>query len=131
KALLTKSSFMEKVNQAKNHIANNDATQIVLSQRMIADFDEDPFSFYRYLRSANPSPYMFYIDYSDYLIIGSSPESLILASGAQVITNTIAGTRPRGASIKEDKSLEQELLNDRKEIAEHKMYIDISNDYFY
>src|SRR5699024_10405868 len=126
KALLTKSSFMEKVNQAKNHITNNDATQIVLSQRMIADFDEDPFSFYRYLRSANPSPYMFYIDYSDYLIIGSSPESLIQTNGDQVITNPIAGTRPRGASATEDKRLEQELLNDRKEIDEHKMRVDIS-----
>ena len=130
KALLTKSSFMEKVNQAKNHIANNDATQIVLSQRMIADFDEDPFSFYRYLRSANPSPYMFYIDYSDYLIIGSSPESLIQTNGDQVITNPIAGTRPRGASITEDKRLEQELLNDRKEIAEHEMLVDLSKGDF-
>src|SRR5699024_6151120 len=123
KAQLTKSSFMEKVNQAKNHITNNDATQVVLSQRMIADFNEGPFSFYRYLRSANPSPYMFYIDYSDYLIIGSSPESLIQTNGDQVITNPIAGTRPRGASITEDKRLEQELLNDRKEIAEHEMLV--------
>src|SRR5699024_5870568 len=94
-AQLTKSSLIAKVKKAKNHIANNDATQIVLSQRMIADFDEDAFSFYRHLRSANPSPYMFYIDYSDYLIIGSSPESLIQTNGDQVITNPIAGTRPR------------------------------------
>src|SRR5699024_9835279 len=65
KAQLTKLSYMEKVNQAKNHIIINYATQIVLSQRMIADFNEDPFSFYMYLRSANPSPFMFYIDYSD------------------------------------------------------------------
>src|SRR5699024_5672986 len=125
KALLTKSSFMEKVNQAKNHITNNDATQIVLSQRMIADFDEDPFSFYRYLRSANPSPYMFYIDYSDYLIIGSSPESLIQTNGDQVITNPIACTRPRGASITEVKRLEQELLNDRKEIVENAKLLEL------
>src|SRR5699024_756564 len=94
KAQLTKSSFTEKVNQAKNHITDNDATQFVLSQRMIADFDEDPFSFYRYLRSSTPSPYMFYIDYSDYLIIGSSPESLIQLNVNQVISNQIASTQP-------------------------------------
>src|SRR5699024_5894204 len=86
--------------------------------------------FYRYLRSANPSPYMFYIDYSDYLIIGSSPESLIQTNGDQVITNPIAGTRPRGASATEDKRLEQELLNDRKEIAEHEMLVDLSKGDF-
>lgn len=130
KPQLTKSSFIEKVKQAKNHIANNDATQIVLSQRMIADFDEDPFSFYRYLRSANPSPYMFYIDYSDYLIIGSSPESLIQTNGDKVITNPIAGTRPRGASAIEDERLEQDLLNDSKEITEHEMLVDLSKSDF-
>src|SRR5699024_489764 len=130
KALLTKSSFMEKVNQAKNHITNNDATQIVLSQRMIADFDEDPFSFYRYLRSANPSPYMFYIDYSDYLIIASSAASLIHTKGDQVIPTPIAGTRPRGDSATEDKRIEQELLHDRKEISEHETLVDLSKGDF-
>lgn len=130
KPQLEKTDFIGKVQQAKNYIENNQATQIVLSQRMIADFYGDAFSFYRYLRSANPSPYMFYIDFSDYLIIGASPESLVQTNGEQVITNPIAGTRPRGATPAEDKTLESELLNDPKEISEHEMLVDLSKNDF-
>src|SRR5690625_1300768 len=93
---ISKEDFIKKVERAKEHIARGDAQQIVLSQRMVAKMNDDTFSFYRHLRAANPSPYMFYIDFKDYLIIGASPESLVQTSGRNVVTNPIAGTRPRG-----------------------------------
>src|SRR5690625_7589359 len=78
-------------------------------------FNEDPFSFYRHLRSSNPSPYMFYLDFTDYLIIGASPEALVQVTNNEVTTNPIAGTRPRGNNIVEDNALAKELLADRSE----------------
>ena len=126
KAQISKKKFIDNVKKAKKHIANNEAEQIVLSQRMIAELNGDPFSFYRELRTANPSPYMFYIDFTDYLIIGASPESLVQTSGDQVVTNPIAGTRPRGISITEDEALEKELLSDQKELLEHDMLVELS-----
>lgn len=123
---LSKEHFMENVSKAKQYIESNEAAQIVLSQKMIANVQGDPFSIYRELRTANPSPYMFYIDFSDYLIIGASPESLVQTSGDQVITNPIAGTRPRGRTHTEDATLQKELLADPKEIQEHDMLVDLS-----
>lgn len=123
-----KSSFIKKVNKAKAYIEAGEATQIVLSQRMVADITGDPFNFYRHLRSANPSPYMFYIDFTDYLIIGASPESLVQTNGRQVVTNPIAGTRPRGKSTVEDAQFEKELLTDKKELNEHDMLVDLSKE---
>lgn len=123
---ITKKAFMEKVEAAKKHIYNGDTLQIVLSQRMQADFEGNPLSFYRKLRKANASPYMFYIDFNDYLLLGASPESLIQTSGKQVIANPIAGTRGRGETDEEEASLERELLSDKKEIAEHRMLVDLS-----
>src|SRR5699024_270613 len=76
-AQMDRETFTNQVKRAKGFIENGEATQIVLSQQMIANLNGDPFSFYRHLRSANPSPYMFYIDFTDYLIIGASPESLV------------------------------------------------------
>src|SRR5690625_3558841 len=102
KPQISKDNFIENVKKAKNFIENKEAEQIVLSQRMIAELDGDAFSFYRELRTSNPSPYMFYIDFTDYLIIGASPESLVQTTGKQVVTNPIAGTRPRGKSIQEE-----------------------------
>ena len=126
KAQISKEKFIKNVKRAKTFIENKEAEQIVLSQRMIAELDGDAFSFYRQLRTANPSPYMFYIDFTDYLIIGASPESLVQTSGNQVVTNPIAGTRPRGNSTAEDEGLEKELLTDQKEIAEHDMLVELS-----
>lgn len=123
---ISKEQFIKNVKKAKTFIQNKQAEQIVLSQRMIAELGENTFSFYRELRSANPSPYMFYIDFSDYLIIGASPESLVQTSGNQVVTNPIAGTRPRGKTVSEDKRLEIELLADEKELAEHDMLVELS-----
>jgi len=125
-AQIAKQKFIDKVIKAKRYIKNNDAKQIVLSQRMIADLHGDPFSFYRELRTANPSPYMFYIDFTDYLIIGASPESLVQTTGNHVVTNPIAGTRPRGKSKEEDDALQADLLADQKELTEHDMLVALS-----
>ncbi|SDK18392.1 anthranilate synthase component I [Sediminibacillus albus] len=128
KPAIDKQTFMERVEQAKKHIVDGDIFQIVLSQRMKASFDTDPFTFYRHLRRANPSPYMFYINFDDYIVLGASPESLIKTNGRQVVTNPIAGTRPRGKTEEEDISLGDELLADEKEQAEHKMLVDLSRN---
>lgn len=123
---ISKEDFMGKVEHALNAIRQNEAEQIVISQRMVAELNGDSFSFYRQLRTANPSPYMFYIDFKDYLIIGASPESLVQTNGRNVVTNPIAGTRPRGQNELEDQRLERELLADEKEITEHEMLVDLS-----
>ncbi|MBP2079310.1 anthranilate synthase component I [Oceanobacillus polygoni] len=128
---MTSESFQEKVKIAKRHIKEGDVFQVVLSQRMTATIDEHPdfpFYFYEKLRTANPSPYMFYIDFEDYVILGASPESLIQTAGNEIITNPIAGTRARGKTPEEDEALMQELLSDKKEIAEHRMLVDLSRN---
>src|SRR5699024_8748461 len=95
-------------------------------QRMIAEMNGDAFSFYRNLRVANPSPYMFYIDFGPYTIVGASPESLVQTTGDEVITNPIAGTRPRGKTTLEDEAISKDLLSDEKEIIEHEMLVELS-----
>lgn len=123
---IDEATFIEKVKKAQQYIRDGEAEQIVLSQRMVSELTCDPFSYYRHLRSKNPSPYMFYIDFDDYLILGSSPESLVQTNGAEVVTNPIAGTRPRGKTAEEDERLEKELLSDPKELSEHDMLVDLS-----
>lgn len=123
---MTEQSFKEKVKIAKQYIHDGEAYQIVISKRMQAELNSDPFSYYRKLRIANPSPYMFYVDFDDYLIIGTSPESLIQTTGDHVVTNPIAGTRQRGNTDEEDQLFMNELLADKKEIAEHQMLVDLS-----
>ncbi|MCT2346423.1 anthranilate synthase component I [Niallia taxi] len=128
KASVTKDEFVEKVKKAKEYITEGDIFQVVPSQRMSADFKGSSFSYYRKLRVKNQSPYMYYLDFVDYAIVGSSPESLIKATDGTVITNPIAGTRPRGKSIEEDQALEADLLQDEKELAEHKMLVDLARN---
>ncbi|MFZ3577542.1 anthranilate synthase component I [Virgibacillus sp. DJP39] len=125
---MDKEQFMENVKVAKQHIQQGDAFQIVLSQRMKATINGDPFSFYRKLRKANPSPYMFYIDFESYQVLGASPESLVQTTGKRIVTNPIAGTRPRGKTDEEDATLVKDLLADAKEIAEHRMLVDLSRN---
>ncbi|KAB8137703.1 anthranilate synthase component I [Gracilibacillus oryzae] len=125
---IKKERFLEMVETAKQHIVDGDIFQVVLSQRMKATFDADPFTFYRKLRVANPSPYMYFIDFDDYFVLGASPESLIKTTGNHVVTNPIAGTRPRGKTVEEDQQLASELLADEKELAEHKMLVDLSRN---
>lgn len=123
---VSKEQFIKQVEKAKTYINAGETTQIVLSQKMTSDMKEDPFAFYRHLRSSNPSPYMFYLDFTDYLIIGASPEALVQVTDNQVTTNPIAGTRPRGKDEIEDDTLAKELLSDPKEIDEHDMLVDLS-----
>jgi anthranilate synthase component I len=121
-------SFMNMVEEAKAYIKAGDVFQIVLSQRLTADFNGDAFSFYRKLRASNPSPYMFYLDFEDYTVLGASPESLIKASDGKITANPIAGSRPRGKTTEQDEQLTTELLADEKELAEHRMLVDLSRN---
>ncbi|MGM0522868.1 MAG: anthranilate synthase component I [Bacillota bacterium] len=128
KPTLAKQAFMDKVTQAKQHIIDGDIFQIVLSQRLVAEYSDDPFELYRKLRISNPSPYMYYIQFGPYVVLGTSPESLIQVRGSEVVTNPIAGTRKRGVTKAQDDALARELLADEKERAEHKMLVDLSRN---
>jgi anthranilate synthase component I len=124
----SKEQFIENVEIAKEHIKAGDIFQVVLSRRMKSSFEGSPLSLYRKHRAHNPTPYMFYIDFAGYTVIGSSPESLIKTRGSQVFSNPIAGTKRRGKTIEEDQSIAKELLNDEKELAEHKMLVDLGRN---
>ncbi|RBP95704.1 anthranilate synthase component I [Cytobacillus firmus] len=128
KASISKEDFVEKVKRAKSYIEEGDIFQVVLSQRLKAELTGDPFAFYRKLRVQNPSPYMYYLDFEEYAVAGASPESLIKATGNKVITNPIAGTRPRGKTEDEDLQLERDLKEDEKELAEHRMLLDLGRN---
>lgn len=128
KSNYTKDEYMGLVKKAKTYIQEGDFFQIVLSQRLEADFTVKPFDYYRKLRLLNPSPYLYFIDFGDTVLIGSSPESLIKTKGRTVITNPIAGTRRRGATKPEDELLASELLSDEKELAEHRMLVDLGRN---
>ncbi|OFI06084.1 anthranilate synthase component 1 [Clostridium acetireducens DSM 10703] len=128
KSNFSEEEFCSIVNKAKEYIKKGDVLQVVLSQRLIADFNSNPFDVYRRLRSKNPSPYLFYIDFQDFQVVGSSPESLVSVKGDKVITNPIAGTRPRGRNSEEDNNLKKELLSDEKEISEHIMLVDLGKE---
>lgn len=125
---LDRETFCQMVDKAKEHIVRGDIFQVVLSQRLSSPFKGDPFSLYRRLRTSNASPYMFYIDFNEYTVLGTSPESLVKVSGKTVTTNPIAGTRPRGKTQEEDVRLAEELLADEKEIAEHRMLVDLGRN---
>ncbi len=124
----TKDEFVEAVGRAKEYIRSGDAFQIVLSQRLQGQTTAEPFSIYRALRMLNPSPYMFYLDFQDFQLIGSSPEMLVRLEGRQAETRPIAGTKPRGSSDDEDRRIINELLADPKERAEHIMLVDLGRN---
>lgn len=125
---LTEDEFCSIVDKAKAYIKNGDIFQVVLSQRLKVETDSDPFEVYRRLRSLNPSPYLFYIDFGDFQMSGSSPESLVNLFEHKVITNPIAGTKPRGKDEIDDLKLKNELVNDEKERAEHLMLVDLGRN---
>lgn len=125
---LTKEQFIANVNQAKDYIRAGDIFQVVLSQRFNIETTVDPLHVYRVLRVMNPSPYMYYLKMGEQVIVGTSPEALVKVSNGKVETRPIAGTRPRGATVEEDKRLEQELLADEKERAEHLMLVDLGRN---
>jgi len=121
-------AFKAAVEKSKQYIFDGDIMQVVLSQRMSQPFPASPLSLYRALRSINPSPYLFYYDMGDHHVVGSSPEILARLEGDTVTVRPIAGTRPRGRTAEQDKALEQELLADPKELAEHLMLIDLGRN---
>jgi anthranilate synthase component I len=125
---VSREEFENLVLKAKKYIEEGDIFQVVLSRRLEADVSGNPFSFYRKLRVKNPSPYMYFLDYGDYSIAGASPESLVKARGKSILTNPIAGTRPRGRTPEEDVLLEKELAADEKELAEHRMLVDLGRN---
>ncbi len=123
-----KEAFKKIVNKAKKYIRAGDVIQVVLSQRFETDLKTDPFELYRSLRVVNPSPYMYYVKMDDTYIVGSSPEVLVRLENNEVNVRPIAGTRPRGETPEKDLALEQDLLNDPKEIAEHIMLVDLGRN---
>ena len=120
--------YLEMVRQAKEYIAAGDIFQVVLSQRFEAPFDLPPFALYRALRRTNPSPFLYYLDFGDFALAGSSPEILVRVRNGEVTVRPIAGTRPRGATPEEDQALSAELLADPKERAEHLMLLDLGRN---
>ncbi len=123
-----KEEFEKIVEKAKEYIAQGDIIQVVLSQRFRRVFEGDTENIYRVLRYLNPSPYMYYLDFRELKVIGSSPEVLVRVEGKKIETRPIAGTRPRGKTPEEDKRLEKELLADEKERAEHLMLVDLARN---
>jgi anthranilate synthase component 1 len=125
---MTKAQYESMVDAAKEYIKAGDIIQIVPSQRLSVPLQADPFDVYRALRSVNPSPYMYYLNYDDMKLIGTSPEILVTEDRGVVTTRPIAGTRRRGKTEEEDKALEIELLADEKERAEHIMLVDLGRN---
>jgi anthranilate synthase component I len=120
--------FAAIVARAKDYIAAGDIFQVVLSHRFAAPWTGDPFAFYRSLRRRNPSPYLFYLDFGDFQLAGSSPEILVRLKDGRVTIRPLAGTRPRGETPEADRALEVELLADPKERAEHLMLLDLGRN---
>jgi anthranilate synthase component 1 len=125
KALFDQETYCNMVKQAKHHIEQGDILQIVLSNRLEAQYHGSLLNTYRILRTINPSPYMFYFSSSDMEVAGASPETLIKLENGVMHTFPLAGTRPRGRTHEEDKKLEEELLADPKELSEHDMLVDL------
>ncbi len=124
----TKEEYEAAVDKVKQYITEGEAIQVVPSQRLAQSTDAVPFEIYRALRTINPSPYMFFLDFTDFYIIGASPEILVRVEDGMVATRPLAGTRPRGKSPAEDAMLEQELRSDEKECAEHIMLVDLGRN---
>ena len=116
------------IEKIKDYIIEGDVMQVVFAQERSADFDLPPFELYKSLRTLNPSPYMFFLDFGDYQLVGSSPEILVRLEHGDITVRPIAGTKPRGKNEKEDQQLEDELKNDPKELAEHLMLIDLGRN---
>jgi|TARA_B100000131_G_scaffold113369_1_gene110504 anthranilate synthase component 1 len=128
KSNITKKKFLSNVNKAKNYIKLGDIFQVVLSQRFETDLVKDPLDIYKKLRVTNPSPFMYFFNFEDFQIIGASPEILVRLRDNKITIRPIAGTRPRGKNKKEDKFYEKDLLNDKKELSEHLMLLDLGRN---
>tara|TARA_B100000427_G_scaffold280471_1_gene251124 strand:- start:257 stop:1717 length:1461 start_codon:yes stop_codon:yes gene_type:complete len=128
KSNTSKNKFLGMVNKAKKYIKLGDIFQVVLSQRFEAKLTKKPLEIYKKLRVTNPSPFMFFFNFNDFQIIGASPEILVRLRDNKITVRPIAGTRPRGKNIKEDRYYEKDLLKDKKELSEHLMLLDLGRN---
>jgi len=128
KSNTSKSKFLNMVNKAKNYIKIGDIFQVVLSQRFEAKLSKSPLDIYKKLRVTNPSPFMYFFNFSDFQIIGASPEILVRLRDNKITVRPIAGTRPRGKNTKEDNFFAKDLLKDKKELSEHLMLLDLGRN---
>jgi anthranilate synthase component 1 len=128
KSNFKKSEYLKIIKKAKEYIKAGDIFQVVPSQRFEIPFYSPPFNLYRSLRRLNPSPFLYYLNFNDFSVIGSSPEILVRVRDNKVTIRPIAGTRRRGKDLNEDKILSAELLNDEKEISEHRMLLDLARN---
>ena len=123
-----KKRFLNMVKKAKNYIKIGDIFQVVLSQRFEAKLTKSPLEIYKKLRVTNPSPFMFFFNFNDFQIIGASPEILVRLRDNKITVRPIAGTRPRGKNVSQDKFYEKDLLKDKKELSEHLMLLDLGRN---
>ena len=128
KSNTSKSKFLNMVNKAKKYIKIGDIFQVVLSQRFEAKLSKSPLDIYKKLRVTNPSPFMYFFNFSDFQIIGASPEILVRLRNNKITVRPIAGTRPRGKNTKEDNFFAKDLLKDKKELSEHLMLLDLGRN---
>ena len=128
KSNISKKGFKSLVIKAKRYIKQGDIFQVVLSQRFERKIYKRPLEIYNYLRKSNPSPFMFFFNYEDFKVLGSSPEILVRLRKNEITIRPIAGTRPRGKDLKSDKKYEKDLLKDKKELAEHLMLLDLGRN---
>ena len=128
KSNITKKKFFQIVNKAKQYIKKGDIFQVVLSQRFETKLTKKPIEIYKKLRITNPSPFMFFFNFNDFQIIGASPEILVRLRNNVITVRPIAGTRPRGRNNKEDNLLKKDLINDKKELSEHLMLLDLGRN---
>jgi len=128
KSNISKNKFIHMIKKAKNYIKMGDIFQVVLSQRFETKLSKSPLEIYKKLRLTNPSPFMFFFNFTDFQIIGSSPEILVRLRNNKITIRPIAGTRPRGKDQKKDLLFKKQLLNDKKELAEHLMLLDLGRN---
>jgi anthranilate synthase component 1 len=128
KSNTSKSKFLNMVNKAKKYIKIGDIFQVVLSQRFEAKLSKKPLEIYKKLRTTNPSPFMYFFNFTDFQIIGASPEILVRLRNNKITVRPIAGTRPRGKNVKEDNFFAKDLLQDKKELSEHLMLLDLGRN---
>lgn len=128
KSNFTKDEFIKAVLKSKKYIEEGDIIQVVLSQRFYKKLNTEALNVYRTIRYINPSPYLFFLDFKDIKVVGSSPEILVTVKDGKILTKPIAGTRPRGKTEEEDRKLKEDLLQDTKEKAEHLMLVDLARN---
>lgn len=125
---MSKESFLDRVKKCRDYIINGEIIQVVISQQFSLKTSSSPFELYRTLRIINPSPYLFFLDFGDFCIIGSSPEVMVRVQNREILLKPIAGTKKRGISVAEDDAITKELIEDPKERSEHLMLVDLGRD---